>query len=203
MSNAQAVSKHFRYLRYVLRHKWYVLQECWRFGIRWRGLVHDLSKFSPAEWGPYADYFYGGDWPPYSETPGEWKRQLGDKWTKEWVQRRFDRAWLHHIHRNPHHWQHWVLREDSGATKVLDMPYACILEMIADWFGAGRAINGPPEDDNPLMRYDELRAWYLANRDKMQLGDWTRNHVEHLIGVPDEQRSHFVPLQGFRPPQYR
>ena len=196
------MSKHFRYLRYVLRHKWYVLQECWRFGIRWRGLVHDLSKFSPAEWGPYVDYFYGGDWPAYRETPGEWKHQIGDKWTKEWVQRRFDRAWLHHIHHNPHHWQHWVLREDSGAIKVLDMPYDCILEMIADWWGAGRAIS-PPEDDNPYMHYDDLRAWYLDNRNRMHLGDWTRNHVERLIGVPEDQRSNFVPLQGFRPPQYR
>lgn len=25
----------------------------------------------------------------------------------------FNRAWLLHIHRNPHHWQHWVLINDD------------------------------------------------------------------------------------------
>ena len=60
---------HLKYLRYVLVHKWHVLQECWRLNIKWRGIVHDLSKFSPAEWGPYVDRFYGGDWPSYRDVP--------------------------------------------------------------------------------------------------------------------------------------
>ncbi|MFR1480703.1 MAG: DUF5662 family protein [Hydrogeniiclostridium mannosilyticum] len=30
----------------------------------------------------------------------------------------FQRAWLLHIHRNPHHWQHWVLiNDDPGKAK--------------------------------------------------------------------------------------
>jgi hypothetical protein len=181
-----SVKAHWQYLKYVLRHKWYVFQMCRRFGLTWRGLIHDLSKFSPAEWGPYVDYFYGGDWPSHGETSGEWKRQLGDKWTKEWAQRRFDRAWLHHIHHNSHHWNHWVLREDSGVVKCLDMPADCIWEMIADWWGAGRAIHGVPEDEQPWNRFDELKSWYLANRDNMQMHEHTRRRVEYWIGLdPD------------------
>ena len=185
---------HLAYLKYVIRHKWYVFQECWRLGIRWRGIVHDLSKFSPAEWGPYVDYFYN-EFPPYSEVSTYQKTYYGDKWTKEWAQQRFDQAWLHHQHSNPHHWQHWVLREDSGATKCLRMPYKCMLEMVADWYGAGVAIKGKPTSDDGQhpAHYSELRSWYLANRDKMQLHPVTRHWVEITIGLKvhdlTEQRS--------------
>ena len=41
--------KHFNL---VTRHRWVVFKLCCKAGIPWRGLVHDLSKFSPTEfWG--------------------------------------------------------------------------------------------------------------------------------------------------------
>lgn len=175
--------EHWQYLKFLLKHKWFVFQECCRLGIPWRGLVHDLSKFSPAEWGPYVDYFYGGPWP--DRLPTDFRYQFGDQYTKGWVQRRFDAAWLTHIHRNPHHWQHYVLLEDSGAVKVLEMPRPHRLEMIADWWGAGRALGGKPPAG--ADRYAELRAWYVANKDKMQLGLRTREMVEAAIGYGQPQ----------------
>ena len=199
MAGMFGARKHLSCLRYVLRHKWFVFQECARRGILWRGLLHDLSKFSPAEWGPYADYFYGGEWPVYAEVSTYHRTFYGDRWTREWVQRRFDRAWLHHIHHNRHHWQHWLLHEDSGAVKALDMPYGCILEMVADWWGAGRALSGPPADDNPKTRYEEVRAWYRTNRDKMILSGSTRWRVEQLIGLPLDEQSNYGPYTDFRP----
>ena len=175
---------HLAYLKYVLRHKWFVFQECWRLRIHWRGIVHDLSKFSPAEWGPYVDYFYR-KFPPYSEISTYQKTYYGDQWTKEWAQRRFNAAWLHHQHRNSHHWQHWILREDDGAIECLQMPYKCMLEMVADWYGAGVAIKGKLtlDDGQHPARYSEMRAWYLANRDKMQLHPVTRHWVEIVISL--------------------
>jgi len=175
---------HLAYLKYVLRHKWYVFQECWRLRIPLRGIIHDLSKFGPSEWGPYVDYFYR-DYPPYGDVSVYQKTYYGDKWTKEWAQERFDEAWLHHQHANPHHWQHWVLREDDGKTKCLRMPYKCMLEMVADWYGAGVAIKGKPttDDGQHPTHYSELRSWYLANRDKMQLHPVTRHWVEITIGL--------------------
>ena len=50
-----------RYLSYVLRHKLYVLRAARKLGIPWRGLVHDVSKFRPSEFIPYARYFYNPD----------------------------------------------------------------------------------------------------------------------------------------------
>jgi len=111
--------KHLRYLRFVLRHRWFVFVASCRLGVPWRGLTHDLSKFRPSEWRAYADYFYG--------RPD---------------QRAFDLAWLLHQHRNAHHWQYWLLRLDDGNEQVVAMPERYRREMVADWVGAGRAISG-------------------------------------------------------------
>ena len=79
--------------------------------------AHDESKSNPDEYEAYDRYFYGGN--------RSYK-----------VVQDFNKAWLLHIHRNPHHWQYWVLINDEpeGGMLVLDMPYNYILEMICDWW---------------------------------------------------------------------
>jgi len=159
----------FKYLWYLIRHKWYVMIECFKLGQYWRGITHDLSKLRPSEFIPYMRYFYG-NYPSFEiiKRHPEFTGYL----TKEQVERDFDEAWLKHIHRNPHHWQHWILREDSGKIKVLNMPEKYILEMIADWHGAGMAITGKKN----------TKEWYLKNRDKMQLSPFTKESVEIMLG---------------------
>lgn len=76
---------------------------------------HDASKTEPDEYDAYDAYFYGGN--------------RSHKVVKE-----FNSAWLQHIHRNPHHWQHWVLFQDEGPIISIEMPYIYILEMICDWW---------------------------------------------------------------------
>lgn len=149
------MKRHLAYLSYVLRHKWFVFVAGLTTGAPlWRLIRHDWSKFLPSEWGPYSRSFY--------EEDGS-SRYLPDKG--------FDAAWLKHIHRNDHHWQHWVLEQDNGRKKLLPMPDPCILEMVADWAGAGRAITG---------RWD-VSEWYQKNREKIQLEEVTRAKVEHLV----------------------
>lgn len=77
-------------------------------------LEHDLSKYGVDEYQAYDDYFYG-------------------KRTKE-VEKAFNYAWLHHIHNNPHHWQHWVLKHDDEPEEALEMPFEYVIEMICDWW---------------------------------------------------------------------
>lgn len=147
--------RHLNYLNYVLRHKWFVLVASQVIGgSRWRALVHDVSKFRPSEWFPYAYTFYAPNGHKrYQETEA------------------FNTAWLLHQHRNPHHWQHWVLRQDEGPDVVIEMPRKYVLEMVADWMGAGRAITG------------EWRvfAWYNKNKDKILLHPDTRTLVESVL----------------------
>jgi hypothetical protein len=162
--------KHLRYLSYVIRHKWFVFIAGLRVGAPlWRLIIHDWSKFLPCEWSAYAEYFYG-------EKPRLQKQEADDYryWTlvQPYIDA-FNAAWLHHQHHNPHHWQYWVLRMDSGEVLVLNMPEKFIREMVADWMGAGRAITGKWE----------AKEWYLKNREKMQLTAHTRDRVEVLLGI--------------------
>lgn len=160
---------HLKYLRYVLRHKWFVLVAGLKTGAPlWRLLIHDWSKFLPCEWFAYVNYFYG-------EKPRLQKEEWDD--SRYWPAAQkyydaFDRAWLHHQHANKHHWQHWTLREDSGRVKLLPMPDKYAREMVADWMGAGRAITGKWE----------APAWYAKNREIIQLADKTRAYVDNALG---------------------
>lgn len=145
------MKRHWAYLRYVIRHKRFVYRFGRELGLgRYQLLVHDWTKFLPSEWGPYVEFFYGSG------------TNQGD----------FDRAWLRHQHRHPHHWQHWVLPEDDGGTKVLEIPDRYRREMVADWRGAGAALGFP---DTP--------GWYSSNRENMALGPETRAWVERELGL--------------------
>jgi hypothetical protein len=64
-----------------------------------------------------------------------------------------------------------MLREDSGALKVLPIPAHFVREMVADWMGAGRAITG---------RW-EAAEWYAKNCDVIQLEQDTRRFTERLL----------------------
>lgn len=134
-----SLRSHIRYLWYIIRHKWFVFVECLKIGVpMWGAIIHDWQKFTLTEWSPYVQSFYG-PW-KYEERP-------------QWLIEAFDRAWLHHQHHGPHHWQYWILREDSGALKLIEMPDRYRREMLADWRGAGRAITG--KDNTLKMVYGQ------------------------------------------------
>lgn len=79
--------------------------------------AHDQSKSDPDEYAAYDEYFYGGN------------RSFA-------VVQAFNSAWLSHIHRNPHHWQHWVLIHDdpNEPEECIEIPYQYLIEMICDWW---------------------------------------------------------------------
>jgi hypothetical protein len=149
--------KHWKYLKYLLRHKWYVAVECWKCGLYIHAFTHDLSKFRPFEWFDYANYFYGKHDPL--------------------VQYNFNIAWLKHQHRNKHHWQYWVLHEDEGATKKIEMPYRVVLQMACDWIGASKAIRG--KDAKPSEWYAKVKGGTIMNAN-------SRKDFEQLIGYSEE-----------------
>lgn len=76
---------------------------------------HDRSKYSIEEFDAYAKRFY----------PIEGTNPRGNEYS-------FNVAWLHHIHNNAHHPNHWVLYDDKEI-KILDMPDIYIIEMLCDW----------------------------------------------------------------------
>lgn len=148
-------------------------QECFREGMYWRGIIHDMSKFRPSEFFPYAKHFHNPDGSStvIRDKTGYYKpTDTGDK--------KFDFAWLLHQKRNRHHWQWWTLPEDDGGIKVLEMSRNDVREMICDWVGAGKAQGYvSPKND----KYLETRAWYIKNKDNMILGTNTRRYIENII----------------------
>lgn len=162
--------KYWKYLKYVLRHKWFVFLYCLKYGLIWRGIVHDLSKFRPSEFIPYARNFYGS-YPDELSVPMLDVGYSGP--FKSDIVAAFMVAWNHHQKRNDHHWQYWMLTWDRGNTELLPMPDKCRKEMIADWKGAGRALGKP-----------DTMEWYLKNRLNIQLHPETRAWVELELGVP-------------------
>ena len=162
------MKKHWQYFVYLARHKWFVFLAGLRTGAPlWRLIIHDWSKFLPCEWIPYADYFYGEKARLQKEEPDDYRYwQTAQKYYDA-----FDRAWLHHQHFNQHHWQSWILEEDSGAVKYLEIPDRFVCEMVADWCGAGRAITGKWE----------VWKWYAKNRGRIKLNPVTRVEVDRLV----------------------
>ncbi|WP_407450036.1 DUF5662 family protein [Fibrobacter sp.] len=115
---------------------------------------HDASKTDCEEYRAYDAYFYGGN--------RSYK-----------VVQDFKLAWLHHIHNNPHHWQHWILINDDPKEGeiILDMPYQFIIEMICDWWSFSWTKG----------KLTEIFNWYDAHKDYMKLSDKTRKTVEDIL----------------------
>jgi hypothetical protein len=135
-------------------------------GIIWRGIIHDWSKLRPSEFIPYANHFYG-------DNTGIKKGRSDSGYYKPTNTGNpdFDYAWLLHQKRNKHHWQYWILPEDSGGIVIFDMPLKYRKEMLCDWHGAGRAINGKKDTAN----------FYIQNKYNMQLSITTRDWIESQL----------------------
>jgi len=148
-----------RYFGYIWKHKWYTFIECCHWHIPFLGLIHDQSKFSCAEFGPYVNWFYDDQGHKFN---GGYASEFI---IHEKFKRAFDYAWNNHIHHNPHHWQYWLL---DG--KPLLIPECYIREMVADWVGCSKAKTGK----------NDVSVWY-SKQETLVLHPQTRKRVEELL----------------------
>lgn len=135
---------YIKYLKSLMLHKWYVFLAGLKTGVPvWRLIVHDWSKFSFSEFGPYARYFFG-DYPSWENDRLAIRFPTYSGKTKESVALDFDYAWLNHQNKNPHHWQYWILvyDDDPKVSSALPMPETYVREMVADWMGASKTYTG-------------------------------------------------------------
>ncbi len=131
------VTNFFKHLFLVIRHKNKVLVHCARCGILWRGIVHDLSKFSPQEFFESVKYYQGNRSPI-----GVCRRETGRSL-----------AWLHHKGRNKHHIEYW-LDPDCQVTPM--MPYKYAVECVCDKLAATKTYNGKNySPDEPLWHWEK------------------------------------------------
>ncbi|MFG6494639.1 DUF5662 family protein [Fictibacillus sp. UD] len=114
-----------KYLLYIIEHKLNVFIECWNEGLYVQAFTHDLSKFHPVEFFPYARKFYS------NKKVDEMEWQI---------------AWLHHQHHNKHHWNYWVV--DQVKREAMPIPTKYLLEMICDYRSLSRHWGSKRTDTN-------------------------------------------------------
>lgn len=105
----------------INKHRFFVFRLACRVGIPWRGLVHDLSKYSPTEFWESVKY-YTGDHSPITNA----RNAKG-----------YSEAFLHHKGRNKHHYEYWY---DFDVDQPLMIPYKYVKEIICDNLAARHVL---------------------------------------------------------------
>lgn len=117
------MNKFFAHLHMVNKHRFLVFKFCVRCGQFWRGLTHDLSKYSFTEFWESVKYYTGKD-SPISEC----RKAKG-----------YSLAWLHHKACNKHHFEYWL---DPYSKKQINMPYKYAVECVCDKISATMCYKG-------------------------------------------------------------
>ncbi|MDE5768931.1 MAG: catalase [Oscillospiraceae bacterium] len=148
------------HLRTITRHRHAVIANCWKAGIFWQGLGHDLSKYAPTEFIPGVIYYQG------NRSPNEQERsELG-----------YSLAWMHHKGRNKHHFEYWT--DYSPETKKLEpvkMPLRYVAEMFCDRVAASKIYNGENyKDKDPL-------CYFLRGKARRRIHSETAKFLETLL----------------------
>ena len=136
----------------ITRHRHLVMKNCFKAGIPINGLLHDLSKYSPAEFIPGIMNYEKG-----KRSPNEHEREI----------KGYSSAWLHHKGRNKHHFEYWIDYDVDGSRTVLagmKMPVKYVAEMFCDRIAASRIYNKEKyKDSDPLDYYIKGLGHYIMH----------------------------------------
>ncbi|WP_318709693.1 DUF5662 family protein [Candidatus Acetatifactor stercoripullorum] len=156
------MSKAWKHFKTITYHKYLVAKGCFRVGLYRQGLLHDLSKYSPAEFLVGARYYQGNRSPNNAE-----REAIG-----------YSSAWLHHKGRNKHHYEYWIdysTRDVPGGMAPVPMPYQYIVEMIMDRIAASKVyLGGSYTDESPL-------TYYYGGTDKAPIHEETKRILEEML----------------------
>ncbi len=157
--------KHFKTITY---HKYLVAKGCFKVGLYKQGLLHDMSKYSPAEFLVGARYYQGNRSPNNAE-----REAIG-----------YSSAWLHHKGRNKHHYEYWIdysLKSIEGGMAPAPMPKKYVVEMLMDRIAASKVYQRDKYTDaSPL-------AYYMLGKDSAPIHEETKALLEKLLKMLAEK----------------
>lgn len=159
--------KWLNHLKTVNHHRWMVMKYCFRAGLYKQGLIHDLSKYSWAEFSVGAKYFQG------NRSPNDAERE----------DRGVSLAWLHHKGRNKHHMEYWIDYALKGKDPLtaMEMPVNYVIEMFCDRVAANRIYKKEAyRDADPLAYYEHSQSYYCIH-------DNTRKLLQELLVMLKEK----------------
>ncbi|MCR5603627.1 MAG: DUF5662 family protein [Lachnospiraceae bacterium] len=148
--------KAIKHLRTINAHRRLVRKGCFKVGLYYQGLTHDLSKYSLSEFPVGAKYYQGFRSPNNAE-----REAIG-----------YSSAWLHHKGRNRHHYEYWFdySSEAGGGIIPARMPDKYIIEMFMDRIAASKIYNGDKyTDDMPLKYYHKGKPEVFIEKDTRAL----------------------------------
>ena len=144
----------------ITRHKYLVMKHCFKVGLYWQGLVHDMSKYSWAEFSVGCKYYQG------TRSPNNAEREI----------KGYSSAWLHHKGRNKHHYEYWI---DYSLTKPglagMKMPKKYVVEMFMDRVAASKNYLKDQYKDDSALQY------YLSGLEHQVMHDDTRKLLEEML----------------------
>ena len=149
------------HLKTITAHKRLVRQYCFKVGLYKQGLLHDLSKYSPAEFRIGAKYFCG------YRSPNELER----------LETGVSSAWLHHKGRNKHHLEYWIDYDPDLGYHMggMEMPVNYVAEMFCDRVAASKIYQ--------KEKYTDASPWeyYAASADHYIIHPKTKELLERLL----------------------
>ncbi len=155
-----------RHFRTITRHRHRVIAHCFRAGIGWQGLFHDLSKYTPTEFWKGAKYYLG------SRSPNEGEREAQG----------YSLAWMHHKGRNRHHFEYWVdVDPIVKEYRPVKMPLRFVAEMFCDRVAASKIYQKDRYHDAHPLQY------FLGGKDRRVIHPETSDFLESLLIMLSEQ----------------
>lgn len=144
----------------ITKHKIYVAKGCFKLGLYYQGLMHDMSKYTPAEFIPGIIYYKG------TASPNNGER----------MSKGLSKAWLHHKGRNKHHFEYWIdysLDKDQKGLVGMKIPKKYMAEMFVDRVSAGKIYNGKKfTKESPLEYFNKgigATIMHEASRDYLTM----------------------------------
>ncbi len=152
----------------ITKHKNMVMSYCFKVGLYKQGLLHDLSKYSPAEFLVGCRYYQG------NRSPNNAEREATG----------VSLAWLHHKGRNRHHFEYWVdySINDPHVIMGAPMPRKYIAEMVMDRISASRTYSGETYTDRHPLDYflrSKEKMWFVHPDTKRDLEALLRILADH------------------------
>lgn len=124
----------------ITKHRWAVRRGCFRVGLYWQGLTHDLSKYNWQEFRSGVKYYQG------TRSPNSRERELLG----------YSTAWMHHKGRNKHHFEYWTdLDLKTRRYMPVQMPRKYLVEMVMDRIAACKVYRGKDYTDASALEYLE------------------------------------------------
>ena len=160
------MNKFFGHLHTINKHRRLVRKHCFKCGLYFQGLTHDLSKYSPVEFFNGVKYFQGFRSPTMLE-----RETIG-----------YSKAWLHHKGRNKHHFEYWTdYNIQTKTIQPVKMPMNYVIEMFCDRVAASKIYMGDKYTDRSSLDY------FLRAKGRMQIHPETSDELEFLLRMLDEK----------------